>query len=303
VSDDPRVSNYEGCDYGALWEDPRRRHDEAVEPPLIADLLPRSGDWFCDLGCAHGRLADIYLPRFEHCVLLDYSPKHLQAARERLGDRPKTWYIAADVYRLPFRDGIFDGATLVRVLHHLEQPGRALTEIARILAPTGRLVANYRNRRDLRNLVRFALRLPTHGPFQDAHDDPTGSEQLQAYTHPRAFDRAVAEAGLRIRRRRGSSFLGGKISRILPGAVALDRLISPLVGRPALAPLIFAELEHAVRGEASAAGHASLADILVCPACRGSLDERDAGYHCASCGKAFEEKDGIIDFRGNGSHA
>lgn len=297
MSEAPRVCDYEGSDYEALWKDGRRRHDDLVEPPLIASLLPETGDWFVDLGCAHGRLAGIYLPRFSHCVMLDYSPTHLAAARERWAGRENLWFVAADVYRLPLRAGQFDAATLIRVMHHLEEPARALAGVARMLAPGGRLVTNYRNRRDLRNVVRWALRLPHRSPFRVAHDDPTGRDELQAFTHPRFFEDAMASAGFRVRRRRGSSFFGGRLARF-PGAATLEKLGAPLLARPALAPLIFVEGER--RGGRPAAPATRLAEVLACPDCHGDLEEPGAGddaYRCTACARSFPVLDGIPDFR------
>jgi SAM-dependent methyltransferase len=46
----------------------------------------------------------------------------------------------ADLTALPFADGCFDAAILIVVLEHLREPGCALREIARTLAPSGRLL-------------------------------------------------------------------------------------------------------------------------------------------------------------------
>jgi ubiquinone/menaquinone biosynthesis C-methylase UbiE len=45
-----------------------------------------------------------------------------------------------DIYALPFADGYADFITIHQVLHYLDDPGRALMEAARILAPAGRLL-------------------------------------------------------------------------------------------------------------------------------------------------------------------
>ncbi len=46
----------------------------------------------------------------------------------------------ADMYRLPLPEAGFDIAVLQMVLHHAEDPGRALAEAARVLRPGGRLI-------------------------------------------------------------------------------------------------------------------------------------------------------------------
>lgn len=48
--------------------------------------------------------------------------------------------VPGDVHDMPFAAGAFANVVAVDVLHHLAQPGRALSEIARVLSPGGRLV-------------------------------------------------------------------------------------------------------------------------------------------------------------------
>ena len=68
----------------------------------------------------------------------DLSQKMLRRARMRIKDtKPK--YVAADLANLPFADGSFDCATCGYVLEHLPAAEPGLKEIARILAPGGKL--------------------------------------------------------------------------------------------------------------------------------------------------------------------
>lgn len=48
--------------------------------------------------------------------------------------------VLANLTALPFRQGVFDAALNVVTLEHLREPGLALAEIARTLAPGGRLL-------------------------------------------------------------------------------------------------------------------------------------------------------------------
>ena len=55
---------------------------------------------------------------------------------------PAPWNdLAADGLRLPFADRTIDGALGFDMLHHLARPARFFEEVARVLAPGGRLVA------------------------------------------------------------------------------------------------------------------------------------------------------------------
>ena len=41
------------------------------------------------------------------------------SAHTTLGTSPRFVYVAADAYGLPFHPGVFDGATMIRVVHHM----------------------------------------------------------------------------------------------------------------------------------------------------------------------------------------
>jgi SAM-dependent methyltransferase len=47
--------------------------------------------------------------------------------------------VRANAMQLPFEDATFDAAMLVSMLHHVDQPDRAVEEAKRVLAPGGRL--------------------------------------------------------------------------------------------------------------------------------------------------------------------
>ncbi|MGK5543277.1 methyltransferase domain-containing protein [Streptomyces sp. URMC 127] len=46
----------------------------------------------------------------------------------------------ADAHHLPFRDRVFDGVLADRVLQHVNDPGKAVTELLRVTRPGGRIV-------------------------------------------------------------------------------------------------------------------------------------------------------------------
>ena len=49
--------------------------------------------------------------------------------------------VVCDAQRLPFADNSFSNIVMMDVLHHIENPVRALTEARRVLRPNGRLIA------------------------------------------------------------------------------------------------------------------------------------------------------------------
>lgn len=65
-------------------------------------------------------------------------PMLARAVRNEAG--PQVGFIKADAQRLPLRDNTFDAAVSTAVLQLVPDPKAALTEIARVLRPGGRLV-------------------------------------------------------------------------------------------------------------------------------------------------------------------
>ncbi len=71
-----------------------------------------------------------------HVVGLDASRTMLaEAVRAGGGVR----YVRGDAAELPFRDGSFDAVCCFAALYFIEEPMRAIAEIARVLAPGGRV--------------------------------------------------------------------------------------------------------------------------------------------------------------------
>jgi ubiquinone/menaquinone biosynthesis C-methylase UbiE/DNA-binding transcriptional ArsR family regulator len=93
-----------------------------------------------DLGCGTGQVASALAPFVARVIAVDRSGEMLQAARRRLRELPNVDVKRGELEALPIADGELDAATLLLVLHHLSDPGAALSEAARVLKPGGRLL-------------------------------------------------------------------------------------------------------------------------------------------------------------------
>ena len=88
----------------------------------------------------------------------------------------------ADLTALPFRSACFDAATLIVVLEHVREPGCALREIARTLAPGGLLLAIVPHEWEVHQAPHDYFRYTVHGldyllrnaGFHDAAIEPVG---------------------------------------------------------------------------------------------------------------------------------
>lgn len=106
--------------------------------PLLGLLDP---DWAVgDLGCGTGRVAEALAPFVRRVVAVDDSQAMLDAARARVNGTGAIELRRGRLEDLPVADGELDLAVLSLVLHHLPEPGKALAEAARALAPGGRVL-------------------------------------------------------------------------------------------------------------------------------------------------------------------
>lgn len=135
----------------------------------LAMLAHEAGGRVLDLGAADG-WARTRMPGAADYVSLDYPV----TAVGLYGARPDVFGTAGS---LPFRDASFDTLLLLDVLEHLPDPQAALAEVARVLAPGGRLL----------------LTVPFLYPI---HDDP---HDYQRYTR-NGLRVALERAGLRVGR-------------------------------------------------------------------------------------------------------
>ena len=93
-----------------------------------------------DLGCGTGQVSAALAPFVGHVVAVDASAAMLQAAKKRLHDFENVDLRRGELESLPIDDARLDAATMMLVLHHVTEPERALAEVARVLAPGGRLI-------------------------------------------------------------------------------------------------------------------------------------------------------------------
>jgi demethylmenaquinone methyltransferase/2-methoxy-6-polyprenyl-1,4-benzoquinol methylase len=97
----------------------------------------RAGDLVLDLGSGTGDLATLLTQRGANAVGVDLSHRMLTAASAKLGSRATL--VQGSAYALPFPDGTFSGVVSGFVLRNLDDLPAAFSEIARVLAPGGRV--------------------------------------------------------------------------------------------------------------------------------------------------------------------
>jgi ubiquinone/menaquinone biosynthesis C-methylase UbiE len=289
----PPVCSYEGSDYQtSFWEQGGRSYEDQAEAGALRRLLPKAGSLLLELGAGAGRNTLRYAG-YQRVVVLDYSHTQLEQAVQRLGLGERYVYVAADVYRLPFVDGLFDAATMIRVLHHMADAPLALRQVRRVLQPGAVFILEYANKYNLLAIIRYLLRRQSWSPFTL---EPYEFAELNFDFHPRAVRAWLAESGFALERQLTvSHFRLPLLKRLLPTRllVGMDALASWTGGLWQLSPSVFTR--SSAVGESVTAGAGA---FFCCPACRHApLEQTATGLACPACAKEYPVKDGIHDFR------
>ncbi len=288
------ICDYTDSDYQtSFWEQGGRAYEDAAEAIALKHLLPQSGRLLLEIGAGAGRNTPRYAG-FERIVLLDYSRTQLEQAQQRLGISDKYIYVAADAYRLPFVDGLFDGATMIRTLHHMADAPKVLAQAARVLQPESVFILEFANKLNFKSMLRWLLRRQEWSPFTR---EPVEFAALNFDFHPRAVFDWLAAAGFTVEAKRTvSHFRLGLLKRLVPfqWLAALDGLFQPTGEWFQFTPSVFVRARRVGRDTIS-----TYSDVVFrCPECGTSpLVQKTEALECPSCKRRYAVRDGIYDFR------
>ena len=290
----PPVCNYEGSDYQtSFWEKGGRDYEDGCEAVALKRLLPAAGSRLLELGAGAGRNTSRY-SGYAQVTLLDFSRTQLEQAKARLGTGERYRYIAADIYRLPFVKGLFDGATMIRTLHHMAEPALALAQVRRVLEPEATFILEYANKRNLKSILRYLLGRQKWSPYTR---EAVEYIPLNFDFHPAAIRDWMDGAGFILERALTvSHFRVSFLKKTLPVRllVAVDALLQPTGGLFQLTPSVFLRARALKTGVKAPQGA-----FFACPACAAPLDDTPPLIHCPACEQQYPVIDDIYDFRLN----
>ncbi|AHH97889.1 hypothetical protein GCM10010174_29650 [Kutzneria viridogrisea] len=172
--------------WSARYDEPGNPMIDMEQPAvwgLLADIPPGEA---LDAACGTGRHAR-HLVELGHRVTgVDLTPEMLDVARESV---PQAQFTEGDLCELPFGEDSFDLVVSGLAVAHVAELDKAISELARVLRPGGRLVISA--------LHPFQAHLGWHAPFQDAAGN-RGFVREHAHSHADYFA-AFTAAGLQVR--------------------------------------------------------------------------------------------------------
>jgi ubiquinone/menaquinone biosynthesis C-methylase UbiE len=289
----PPICNYEGSDYQtSFWALGGRQYEDQVEDIALRRLLPAQGDLLLELGAGAGRNTQRYVG-FKQVVLLDYSLTQLRQAMQRLGQNQHYIYVAADIYKLPFVDGLFDTATMIRTLHHMADPQAALHQVRQTLQTGAVFILEYANKQNLKAILRYFLKRQSWSPFTQQSVE---FEKLNYDFHPTMVRNWLSESGFSMEHQLAVSYFRlGVLKKHLPLNLLtrLDAILQPTGNWCQLSPSVFTR-SRAI-GDTRKASDGM---FFKCPICEGNvLKPHIASLICQGCSREWPIREGIFDFR------
>jgi len=293
----PDICDYENSTYRTeFWENRGRDYEDRTERIAVKGLLPR-GERLLELGAGFGRMADLYKD-YKKIVLVDFSHSQLEYARDHYGP-DKFIYVAADIYHLPFAPAQFDTITMVRTLHHMDDPLSALKQVRASIRSGGNFILEFTSKRNLRSIARWSLRHWQKSKV--AMSNPFSKEPVKFYDlyygfHPSFVHDLLIQAHFAPGRRKAVSYFRlNSLKRVIPLRilVGLDAILQPMGNIYPISPSVFVRSEAVGQDEPNPTGK-----FWRCPTCHGvDLTEQPSELYCPNCHAHWPVENGIYDFR------
>jgi ubiquinone/menaquinone biosynthesis C-methylase UbiE len=308
------ISDYDklNYDYSQYWNE--RLYENLAEKNILNKIFSdKQGSWLIDIGGSYGRLASTYYDSYKNPLILDYSLKTLKRNKEIILSRyPKITLIAANAYKMPFKENVFDAGLMVRVLHHIENPEGYFKEAKRVLKPTSSYIQEFANKVHIKASIKALLKFNFGFFSQETYQQPIGknlegSKQEEGGIflnyHPKYILQTLNSLGFKTEKVIGCSFLRSPfIKKIFPLETMsfLEKILQSSLSWTRISPSIFLETHlEEEKGESEEQNSHNLKDILACPECKSTLEflQQDSISICKKCNREYRKIDGIWDFR------
>jgi ubiquinone/menaquinone biosynthesis C-methylase UbiE len=302
------VVNYDGFDYDytTYWKD--REYENIAEHKALDPMFKeKEGNWFIDIGGSYGRLADIYADKYSNCVVLDYSFKTLKKNFPLISKRfPNITMIAANAYKMPFKDSMFDGGIMVRVLHHIDRQQEYFKELSRILNDDSVYIQEFANKIHIKARIKALIKgdkeILDKNPYQQPTINMEGSRDGNVSFlnyHPQFIEDILEDNNFEIENKQGCSYLRIPILKKILGTkvlILMETVLQKLFAKTNISPSIFFETELDKEDEVEN-NYSHIEEILACPKCKSDLKFGENIAICNNCHKEYLKDGNIWDFR------
>lgn len=185
--------------------------------PVIQRLMgPVAGGLALDIGCGTGYTTRHVFGEARTVYLDGHQPNLRYCEESAARDAADVFSVLSDAICLPFAPGIFDHVLCSEVLEHLENDDAAVAEIARVLAPDGRVVITVPY-----SGLGFASFLELCG-IKTVHDYPGPEFHVRSGYDEQSMEALLARHGLEIEQ---AAFYFRFFTRLMADGVSLAHII------------------------------------------------------------------------------
>lgn len=215
---------YDTYDYPSFWQGRDYEHgSEVIAIKGLLQKIPKIKK-IIEIGSGYGRLTSSYIFRAKKIILTDPSSVLLKIARESL-DGENIDFVHTGVENLPnkIRGNSADLAIFVRVIHHLEDPDKAIKIIEKILKDKGFFILEFANKchfkANICEFLRGNFTFPLEICPKDLRSKKAKDRGVLPFLnyHPDVMKQKLEDAGFKIIETRSvSNFRTSFIKKILP---------------------------------------------------------------------------------------
>ncbi len=106
----------------------------------IVSALIEPEDVVLECACGTGLLSTVIAEKCKQLTATDFAPKMLKRAEKNCADYKNVHFRQANILSLDFPDSRFDKVVAGNVIHLLDEPMKALSELDRVCRPGGMLI-------------------------------------------------------------------------------------------------------------------------------------------------------------------
>lgn len=249
------AAHYDSFDYPAYWEGREYEHEsEVVALKSFLGEIKKIAR-VADVGGGYGRLVPYYIHRASTVHIIDPSSRLLKTAKDKQkkkaeDSRTKLRFIQSGIENIKNKTkaNYYDLVLMVRVMHHIRNPEKAIKEVGRMVKPGGFFVLEIPNKIHSKAVVKNFLK----GNFTFLLDifpaDRRSKKNKKRRTipflnyHPDAIYRMLEQSGFSVVDRRSVSNIRSRtIKRNLPLGfiVELEKIIQKPLAKINFGPSIF----------------------------------------------------------------
>ncbi len=241
-----RADQYNDPSHNYLHYWQGRDYENEAEVMALRRLLKnRRFHHAVDIGGGYGRLCVLLAEYADHVTLAEPSRQQLDIAKTFLQDYPAIEQKLMQADDLKFKDGSVDLITMIRVMHHLPDPGTEFKEIHRVLNRNGYFILEIANYIHARNRIKHYLhakRLPLE-PVDIRSEKNKRKDEIQFVNHnPKTVINQLAHAGFKVERILSVSNLRSPaLKKVVPRSFMLnvEKVLQPTLARSFFGPSVF----------------------------------------------------------------